>query len=266
MPARTIFRKFRARPASPAWCSATWPTGPMSAIPASTFSVPAAFWHGLIGRLFREFAITIAVAILVSGFVSLTLTPMLCSRFLRPRRAGARHGRFYEAAERVFQASLAWYERTLAWVMDHRPLAMLFSAGILIGTVLLAMVVPKGFIPSEDQGQLFGTTESAEGTSFDAMVKYQQAAAALVQQDPNVESFMSAIGGRSTTNQGRLFIHLKPRGQRRLSADDVARGLTAKINQIPGIRVFIQNPPVINVGGRSSKSLYQFTLQSADIA
>jgi HAE1 family hydrophobic/amphiphilic exporter-1 len=230
--------------------------------------IPVLFLGGLIGRLFQEFAVTIAVAILVSGFVSLTLTPMLCSRWLRPHEREERHGRLYQAIEGAWEHSLGAYERSLAWVMDRRRLAMAFSALILVGTVVLARAVPKGFIPSEDQGQLYGTTETAEGTSFDNMVQHQRAAAAIVQADPNVEGFMSAVGGggrSTTTNQGRLFIHLKERGQRPLGADDVARELTRKISAIPGLRVFINNPPVINIGGRASKSQYQFTLQSSDV-
>jgi hydrophobic/amphiphilic exporter-1 (mainly G- bacteria), HAE1 family len=230
--------------------------------------IPVLFLGGLIGRLFQEFAVTIAVAILVSGIVSLTLTPMLCSRWLKHAPPDAVHGRFYRVIERGWEASLAGYERSLAWVMDRRGLALLFSALILVGTVVLARVVPKGFIPSEDTGQLSGTTETAEGTSYDAMVEHQRAAGAIVQEDPNVEGFMSAVGagGRSSTvNQGRLFIHLKPRDERALSADQVAQSLTRKLGAVPGMRVFITNPPVINIGGRSSKSLYQFTLQSSDI-
>ena len=230
--------------------------------------IPVLFLGGLIGRLFQEFAVTIAVAILVSGFVSLTLTPMLCSRWLKPRVEVARDGRFYQVTERAWERSLAWYERSLGWVMDRRGLAMAFSALILVGTVLLAGAVPKGFIPSEDQGQLFGTTETAEGTSFDNMVQHQRAAAAIVQEDPNVKSFMSGVGGggrNTTTNQGRLFIHLKPRDERPLGADDVARSLTRKLAAVPGMRVFLNNPPVINIGGRSSKSQYQFTLQGSDV-
>ena len=230
--------------------------------------IPVLFLGGLIGRLFQEFAVTIGVAILVSGFVSLTLTPMLCSRWLKPEAEQGRHGRFYQAIERAWERSLSGYERSLAWVMDHRGLALAFGGLILAGTLVLGRVVPKGFIPSEDTGQLNGTTETAEGTSYDAMVQHQRAAAAIVQEDPNVEGFMSAVGagGRSgTVNQGRLFIHLKPRDQRALSADQVARSLTGKLSTVPGMRVFITNPPVINIGGRSAKSLYQFTLQGSDI-
>ena len=230
--------------------------------------IPVLFLGGLIGRLFQEFAVTIGVAILVSGAVSLTLTPMLCSRWLKREPEDAEHGRFYRAIESAWETSLHWYERSLGWVMDRRGLALAFSALILVGTVVLARIVPKGFIPSEDTGQLGGTTETAEGTSYDAMVQHQQAAAAIVQEDPNVEGFMSAVGGggrTSSSNQGRLFIHLKPRDQRELSADQVAQSLTRKLAAVPGMRVFITNPPVINIGGRSSKSLYQFTLQSSDI-
>jgi HAE1 family hydrophobic/amphiphilic exporter-1 len=229
--------------------------------------IPVLFLGGLIGRLFQEFAVTIGVAILVSGFVSLTLTPMLCSRWLKPGAERERQGRFYRVTERAWDRTLAWYERSLGWVMDRRGLALAFSALILVGTVVLGRLVPKGFIPSEDQGQLRGTTEAAEGTSYDAMVRHQQAAAAIVQADPNVDGFMSSVGagGRiSTVNQGSLIIHLKDRSERSMDADEVGRSLTRKLSALPGMRVFIANPPVINIGGRSSKSTYQFTLTSSD--
>jgi len=208
------------------------------------------------------------VAILVSGFVSLTLTPMLCSRWLKPRVAEERHGRLYRMIEGAWERTLAWYMRTLGWTMDHRGAALAFSALILVGTVVLFRVVPKGFIPSEDTNQLYGTTETAEGTSYDAMVEHQRAAAAIVAEDPNIDGFMSAVGGGgriSTVNQGRLIIHLKPRAERDLSADEVARSLTRKLAAVPGMRVFIQNPPALNIGGRAAKSEYQFTLTSSDI-
>jgi HAE1 family hydrophobic/amphiphilic exporter-1 len=230
--------------------------------------IPVLFLGGLIGRLFEEFAVTIGVAILVSGFVSLTLTPMLCSRWLKPHTGTERHGRFYLAIERAWVASLRWYERTLGWVMRHRRLALAFSALILVGTVILFRVVPKGFIPSEDTGQLYATTETAEGTSYDAMVEHQRAAAAIVQEDPNIDGFMSAVGGGgriSTVNQGRFIIHLKDRDERELSADEVAQSLSRKLAAVPGMRVFINNPPVLDIGGRSSKSQYQFTLTSSDL-
>jgi len=229
--------------------------------------IPVLLMGGLLGRLFHEFAVTISAAILVSGVVSLTLTPMLCSRFLKPEHALA-HGRAYRAIEAAYQRSLRFYERTLGWVMDHRRAALAFSAAILAGTVALFWMIPKGFIPSEDTGRIFASTETAEGTSFDVMVAHQKAVAAIVAQDPNVASHMSVAGGGggvTSANQGRIIIRLKPRSQRALSADEVIRELQPKLARVPGIRVFLQNPPVINVGGRLSKSQYQFTLQSTDL-
>ena len=228
--------------------------------------IPVLLMGGILGRLFHEFAVTISAAILVSGFVSLTLTPMLCSRFLRPEHV-QQHGHAYEAIENAYLAMLRFYERTLAWVMDHRRTAMVFSLALLIGTVVLFQIVPKGFIPSEDTGLLNCTTETAEGTSFESMVRHQQAVAAVLAKDPNILDFMSSAGsgGGGTSNQGRLFIRLKPRSQRRLSADQVVRELQPKLARIPGIRAYLVNPPVISVGGRVSKSQYQFTLQSTDV-
>jgi HAE1 family hydrophobic/amphiphilic exporter-1 len=230
--------------------------------------IPVLFMGGLLGRLFHEFAVVIGVAILVSGFVSLTLTPMMCSRFLKGDR-DKRHGNFYEAAERVFQRSLHFYQNTLLWVMNRRRLASLFALAILAGTVALYLVVPKGFIPSEDIDQITGTTEMSEGTSFESLVRHQQAVAAIVQQDPNVAGFMSSVGGGpggTSGNQGRIVLRLKPRRQRALSADQLIRQLTPKLNTVPGIRVFLQNPPPVRIGARSAKSQYQYTLQSTDIA
>ena len=224
--------------------------------------IPVLFMGGIIGRLFHEFAVTIGIAILVSGFVSLTLTPMLCSRFLRPP-SEERHGRFYEATERVYRRVLGAYQRSLAWVMDHRPTSLAFSAGILAATAVLFVVVPKGFIPTEDTGQIQGNTETIEGSSFDAMRDHQLAVADVLRQDPYVDHFMSTVGG-GTMNQGRVSIRLKPRGGRP-PADQVIRELQPKLNALLGIRTYLQVPPVIRIGGRPTKTQYQFTLQSADI-
>jgi HAE1 family hydrophobic/amphiphilic exporter-1 len=228
--------------------------------------IPVLLMGGLMGRLFHEFAVTISAAILVSGVVSLTLTPMLCSKFLKSEHA-VRHGRAYAAIEAAWQRAVRFYGRTLGWVMNHRRTVLVFSAAILIGTVALFMAIPKGFIPSEDTGRIIASTESAEGTSFDAMVAHQKAVAAIVGQDPNVESYMSVAGGgggNTSANAGRVIIRLKPRSERALSADEVIRELQPKLARVPGVRVFLQNPPVINVGGRLSKSQYQFTLMSTD--
>ncbi len=226
--------------------------------------IPVLFMGGIIGRLFHEFAVTIGASILVSGVVSLTLTPMLCSRFLQPPRE-AQHGRFYEASERVYERVLHAYENSLGWVMERRPAALGFSGLILLATVVLFRVVPKGFLPSEDNSQIFGTTETVQGTSFDDLVRHQQQVMAVLQQDPNVDAVMSFLGG-GQINQGRVFMQLKPRSQREMSVDELIRYFNRKLAGIPGIQVFLQNPPPIQIGGRRTKSLYQFTLQSPDAA
>ncbi len=226
--------------------------------------LPVLFMGGIIGRLFHEFAVTIGAAILVSGVVSLTLTPMLCSRFLRPP-GEAQHGSFYQASERVYDRVLSLYERTLRWVMRHRGLALAASGAIFLATLGLFVIVPKGFLPSEDNSQIFGITETLQGTSYDDMVQHQLQVMAVLQQDPNVDGTMSFLGG-GTINQGRVFMQLKPRSQRKLSVDQLIRSFTARLAGIPGIQVFLQNPPPIRIGGRLSKSQYQFTLQSPDMA
>jgi len=228
--------------------------------------IPLLFMGGIVGRLFREFAITIAAAILVSGVVSLTLTPMLCSRFLKPE-AEVRHGRWFRSSERVFQAMLGRYERSLGWVMRHRPLTLVFSVLCLALTAALFAAVPKGLFPSDDTGLLQGTTEGAQGVSFSELVRLQQRAAALVLADTNVEGYLSSVGAggpAGATNQGRLFIALKPQGHR-APADVVGAELSRRLGHIPGLSVFIQNPPSIRIGGRAAKSLYQFTLQGNDV-
>ncbi|HXQ29415.1 MAG TPA: efflux RND transporter permease subunit [Gemmatimonadales bacterium] len=228
--------------------------------------IPLLFMGGIIGRLFREFAITIGAAIVVSGFVSLTLTPMLCSRLLRPMTEIA-HGRWFNAGERFFERVLGSYRRSLDWVMGHRPLTLLFSAGILAGTTALFIVIPKGLFPSSDTGLLQGTTEAAQGTSFAEMVRLQQLAAAALARDTNVAGFMSSVGSGGAVgaaNQGSFFIALKPAG-RRPSADAMVLELSRALGHIPGLNVYIQNPPAIRIGGRGSKSQYQFTLQGNDL-
>jgi len=228
--------------------------------------IPLVFMGGIVGRLFREFAITISAAILVSGFVSLTLTPMLCSRFLKPDR-DKQHGRWYNLTERGFERLLHGYERSLAWAMAHRPAGLVFSLLILVLTGVLFVVVPKGLFPSDDTGLLMGTTEAAQGTSYQEMVRLQLLAAAAAARDPYVQGFMSSVGSggpSSASNQGGLFFALTP-ASTRPRADKVAAELSRRLSGIPGLAVFIQNPPSIRMGGRSSKSLYQFTLQSSDV-
>lgn len=216
---------------------------------------------GLVGRLFREFAVTIGTAVLVSGAISLTLTPLLCSRFLRDPAEG-RHGRIYAFNESLFQAMQGFYAGSLKWALAHRRLVMVFSLIVLLGTGFLFKVIPKGFLPSEDQNRIMVQTEAPEGVSFDSMVTHQQALATIIQQDENMQAFMSSVGGNNT---GRMLILLKPRNARRLSADDVIQELRPKLAAVPGIRAYLQNPPPIQIGGRMSKNQYQYTLQGPDI-
>jgi HAE1 family hydrophobic/amphiphilic exporter-1 len=227
--------------------------------------IPLLFMGGILGRLFHEFAVTIGTAILVSGFVSLTLTPMLASRFLKP--PSHTHGRLFNASERVYTRILNKYESSLEWVMVHRFLALMFSVAVLVGTVVLFKLVPTGFIPTQDTGQIVATTEAAQGTSFKDMVAHQQQIAAIVARDPNIAGFMSSVGGGGggSGNQGRIFLGLKPRGER-LSADEIVAELRPKLSTVPGMNVFMQVPPAIQIGGRAAKSQYQFTLQGTDIA
>ncbi len=227
--------------------------------------IPILFLGGIMGRLFQEFAVTIMVAILLSGFVSLSLTPMMCSRFLKPERKD-RHGRFFDAVERFWERTVRVYSGSLDWVVHRKRATLVFSAAILAATVVLFGAISKGFIPSEDTSFLNASTEGAEGISFDSMVEHQRVVAANLQKDANVSAFMSSVGGGGgSTNRGFMFIRLKPRSERRMSADEVANALRMKLSKIPGIRVFVVNPPVINIGGRRASSLYQFTLQSSDL-
>ena len=228
--------------------------------------IPVLFMTGMLGRLLREFSVTICVAILVSGFISLSLTPMLCSRYLRPP-THEKHGWLYRFLGSCLDAMNKGYEVSLRWVMKHHVMTMVASLVVLAATVHMFGLVPKGFIPSEDTGQVLINTEGAQGVSYEQMVQYQQQLAAIVAKDPNVESFFSAIGSGGISlagNTGRIFMKLKPRAERPLSADELIRDLRPKLIKVPGIRVSLQNPPVIRVGGRLTRSLYQFTLQSPD--
>jgi len=227
---------------------------------ASVF-IPLMFMGGIIGRLFREFAITIMVAVLVSGFVSLTLTPMLCSRLLKAHGT-VTHGKLFESTERIFEGAKRGYARALGWVMRHRPLTLVFSAVILALIGTLWTIIPKGLFPPDDTGSLNGTTEAAQGTSFGDMVRLQKIAMARLAKDTNIVSFTSSLGGGG--NQGNLSVTLKPQGQRP-SADAMVGELTRRLSGIPGLAVYFQNPPVIRIGGRSAKTLYQFTLRGPDI-
>ena len=228
--------------------------------------IPVLFMGGVVGRLLHEFAAVIATAVIVSGVVSLTLTPMLCSRFLKPPAES--HGRIYRASERVFEAMLSGYRRTLQVVLRHPQVTFVIFVATLVGTGALFMVISKGFIPDEDTGQIFAFTEGAQDISFDSMMAHQQEAAAIVLKQPYVDSFMSSIGASNTSvvpNTGRLFIRLKPRKERP-DVDVIIHELRQKLTGIPGFTVYPQKLPTIRIGGNLTKAAYQYTLQDADTA
>jgi HAE1 family hydrophobic/amphiphilic exporter-1 len=232
----------------------------------SAVFIPVLFMSGLLGRLLHEFAVTIICAVLISGFVSLTLTPMMCSRFVHSVR-NERHGRLYNALERFFEAARALYRRTLQLALKHHLVTFGIAVASCVATVYLFIVIPKGFFPDEDTNQIFCMTEGAQDASFEAMKEYQQQAAKIVAANPNVAAFMSAVGagGASVSgNNGRMFLRLKPRGERSQSAAEVIQDLRKQFAQLPGLKVYPQNPPLIRVGGTLTKALYQFSLQDTD--
>jgi HAE1 family hydrophobic/amphiphilic exporter-1 len=230
--------------------------------------IPVLFMGGIMGRLLHEFAVTISMAILISGFVSLTLTPMLCSRFLRPP-ASEGHGRLYMVTERFFAGMHQVYDSTLQTVMRHPRSTVGFVIVLTLVTAWLFVRIPKGFLPSEDTGQIFAFTEAAPGISFEEMSDKQQQLASIVARNSNVAAFMSSVGSggaSGSVNAGRMNMRLKPRNERDLSADEIIRELRPLVASVPGIRMFLQTPPSIRIGGRLTKSQYQYTLQSPDTA
>jgi HAE1 family hydrophobic/amphiphilic exporter-1 len=229
--------------------------------------IPVLFMGGIVGRLFHEFAVCIVVAILISGLVSLTLTPMMCSRFVRARDEG-RSGRFQARFERAFEALRAGYERWLHWSVDHGPVLLGVFALTLALTAGLFYVVPKDFIAASDTGRLRVATQGPDDIGFAAMAARQQQLAAIAAADPNVEGLMSSVGAggpRATASNGTMLLRLKPAGERDGSLDDIIQELRAKLAAVPGIRAFVQNPPAIQIGGRASAAQYQYTLQSTDL-
>jgi HAE1 family hydrophobic/amphiphilic exporter-1 len=225
--------------------------------------IPVFFMGGIVGRLLHEFAVVIIVAVLISGFVSLTLTPMMCARILRPQHEMA-HGRLYRLSERGFEAVRDAYRRSLDWSLRHAHVVLMFFLAITLVTGVEFARMPKGFLPPEDTGQLFCFTEAAQDISFTAMASLQQQAAEVVRSNPNVEgvmSFIGAGGNNPSLNRGRLFITLKPRAER-VSADEVVRQLRPKLAQMVGLKAFMQNIPTIRIG-LLTKSPYQYILRAA---
>ena len=229
--------------------------------------IPILFMGGIVGRLLHEFAVTIGAAILVSAFVSISLTPMLCSRFLAPPNS-KKHGFVYNLTERMFQAWLRLYDVTLRVSLRFRAVTAVISVVLMVATAYLFVLIPKGFLPSEDQGRLTISTEGIQGIGFNEMVRHQMQVAEIVGRDPSVGDFQHTVGGNAGgVNAGRFTIDLKPRAERALSVDQVIAELRPKLSQVPGIRVYMTNPPPINLGGQQgARSQYQFTLRDTDIS
>ncbi|MBN8946763.1 MAG: efflux RND transporter permease subunit [Rhodanobacter sp.] len=229
--------------------------------------LPVMFMGGIVGRLFHEFAVTISTAILISGFVSITLTPMLCSRFIR-HGGHAKKSRVVRWFDQGFNHVRDGYNRSLAWSVQRPRVVLGVFFASLLATALLFVLVDKDFIPAGDTGQLIVNVEGPDDISITAMKARQQELAAIVAQDPNIDSFMSSVGSggsRATTNNGTMFLRLKPASERALDPAQIIQELRQKFARIPGIRAYIQNPPAIQVGGRQSKAQYQYTLQSVDL-
>ena len=229
--------------------------------------IPVLFMQGIVGRLLHEFAVTICAAILVSGFVSLTLTPMLCSRYVKHIEPEA-HGRVFQMFERFFDALLGAYERTLKGAMAHPRLVLASFFATLLLTVYVFTLVPKDFLPSGDSGQIIAFTEGGQDASFASMVEHQRAVAEIVAQEPDIASFMSSVGAggvRPTANTGTVFMVLKPHSERKSTPDAIIQRLRPKLAAVPGIKVYMQNPPAIRIGGQLTAAQYQYTLQDTDL-
>jgi hydrophobic/amphiphilic exporter-1 (mainly G- bacteria), HAE1 family len=228
--------------------------------------IPILFMGGIIGRLFFQFAVTISVAILISCLVSLSLTPMLCSRFLRPTEHGKRHG-VYAVSEQIFASLQGLYEATLKIALNNRIGVVVLFVLMVLGTALLYSTMPKGFIPTEDTGQINGTTLAQESISFDDMMAHQKRLSAIVEKDPNIRCFMSTVGAggpNNSANQGSLNLILKPMGERKLTADQVVQEMRKKVGGVVGLKYIMQVPPSIRIGGMSSRALYQCSVSCFD--
>jgi len=227
--------------------------------------IPILLMGGIVGRLFREFAVTLSVAITVSMLISLATTPMMCAMLLKPK-SEQKHGRLYQASERCFDAVLRGYDRSLSWVLRHQ-FAMIIVTLTTIGvTVFLYVIVPKGFFPQQDTGRLTGSIVGDQNISFQAMSQLVKQFSAVVGQDPAVDTVLAFSGGSSAVNSARMFVTLKPQGVRKLTADQVIARLRSKLTHIPGATLYLQSVQDLRVGGRSSSAQYQYTLQDDDLA
>ncbi len=226
--------------------------------------IPLLLMGGIIGRLFREFAIVVTLTIVVSAFVSLTLTPMMCSLFIRDEKH-ARHGRIYMLTERFFDGMLHAYTRGLDFVLKHQRLTLITFFLTLATTVVLYVIEPKGFFPQQDTGIILGLADASQDVSFDEMVRLQHKLTDIVAQDPDVASFATSVGGNRSLNNGFIVIGLKPREQRHASADQIITRLRAKFVNVPGATMFLQSAQDLNVGGRLARTQYQYTLLDPDL-
>jgi len=228
--------------------------------------IPILLMGGIVGRLFREFAVTLSVAIGVSLLISLTTTPMMCARLLRPERE-IQHGRVYRVSERAFRWILDEYEVTLSWVLEHQPLVMFVTVATIVFTAYLYVIVPKGFFPQQDTGRLMGAIQADQNTSFQAMSRRLMRFADTVGQDPAVDNVIAFTGGAGgSANTGRIFVALKPLNERKLSADQIIGRLRGMLSHIPGATLYLQAVQDVRVGGRQTNAQYQYTLQSDDLA
>src|SRR5262249_50094453 len=223
--------------------------------------IPLLLMSGIIGRLFREFAVVLAMTIAVSAFVSLTLTPVMAARFLRPP-SETRHGRLYQWSERGFEVLLHGYERGLDIVLRHRLVTLIVFFATMALSVWLFIIIPKGFFPQQDTGLITGISEAAQDVSFAKMKRFQEKLGAVVQSDPDVSSVAMAIGGSGNAlNNGRMYISLKPRDQRHSNAFEIIERLRPKLEQVEGARLFLQASQDVRLGGRAARTQFQYTLQ-----
>ncbi len=231
--------------------------------------IPLLFMGGVVGRLFREFAVTLSVAIIVSAVLSLTLTPMMCAHLLKPEPPASTRGPLYRASERVFDGTLAFYDRGLKWVLGHQLTTLSAAIATLALTVLLAVLIPKGFFPAQDTGLLLGVTEAGPDVSFARMLELEERASDVVRRDPdvqNVVSFIGSDGTNPTTNSGRLSITLKPRKQRHANAEAIIARLRPRLAEVAGLEVHLQAVQDLQIDTRVSRTQYQYTLEDADAA
>ena len=230
--------------------------------------IPIVFMGGIVGRLLHEFAVTIIIAILFSGVISVTLTPMLCARILKSEEGQSRNF-FYRWSEDGFNAMAGAYQRTLAWSLAHRPVILGAFVASIVASIALFAVMPQDFLPADDGGRLTGQIQAQNGTSSPQMQRYLEEVTRVINNDPNVEGVFAQIqGGNGTAGSNGAFmpiIVLKPRAERKLSADEIIRELRPKLNRFPGVNVFLTNPPTIRIGGRGSRSQYQYTMQDLDL-